>query len=63
MVVNDLVYNPSRTLLLQVAEKKGCQTVPGLGMLVYQGAAASRMWTGVEPPVEAMFGVLRAMRG
>jgi shikimate dehydrogenase len=43
--------------------KKGCQTVPGLGMLVYQGAEAFRMWTGVEPPVDVMFEVVRALKG
>ena len=62
-VVSDIVYNPARTKLLRTAEAKGCQTVPGLGMLVYQGAEAFRKWTGAEPPVEAMFDVVRALKG
>jgi shikimate dehydrogenase len=63
VVVSDIVYNPARTKLLRVAEEKGCQTVPGLGMLVYQGAEGFRKWTGAEPPVEIMFGVVRALKG
>ena len=63
MVVSDIVYNPARTKLLKIAEEKGCQIVPGLGMLVYQGAEGFRKWTGAEPPVEVMFGVVRALKG
>jgi len=63
MIVSDIVYNPVRTRLLQVAESKGCKTVTGLGMLVYQGAEAFRMWTGAEPPVAEMFEVVRALKG
>ena len=63
VIVSDIVYNPAWTKLLQVAEEKGCQTVPGLGMLVYQGAEAFRKWTGAEPPVEVTFGVVRALKG
>lgn len=63
IVVSDIVYNPMRTQLLKVAEARGCRIVTGLGMLVYQGAEAFRMWTGVEPPVDEMFAVVRALKG
>ncbi len=63
VIVSDIVYNPARTKLLRVAAEKGCKTVPGLGMLVYQGAEGFRKWTGAEPPVEVMFGVVRALKG
>lgn len=53
-IVADIVYNPRETKLLQAAKAKGCATVPGLGMLIYQGVAAFRLWTGVEPPVLKM---------
>ena len=62
IVVSDIVYNPLKTKLLQVAEEKGCRIVFGLGMLVHQGAEAFRIWTGVEPPVEEMYGVVRALK-
>jgi len=29
-------------------------------MLVHQGAESFRLWTGLEPPVEAMFAAARA---
>ena len=63
VIVSDIVYNPARTKLLQVAEAKGCKTVPGLGMLVYQGTEGFRKWTEAEPPVEVMFEVVRALKG
>jgi shikimate dehydrogenase len=52
--VADIVYNPLKTKLLQDAEKRGCTTVDGLGMLIYQGAAAFTLWTGKTPLVEEM---------
>jgi shikimate dehydrogenase len=54
LVVFDIVYNPLKTKLLMEAEKAGTTTVSGVMMLVYQGAEAFRIWTGVEPPVEVM---------
>lgn len=63
MIVSDIVYNPVKTKLLQVAAKKGCKTVSGLGMLVYQGAEAFKLWTGAQPPVEEMFAVVRSLKG
>ena len=43
-----------KTVLIREAEKKGCETVGGLGMLLHQGTEAFRFFTGVEPPVEEM---------
>lgn len=54
MLVCDLVYNPLETTLIRVAGEKGAKTLPGLGMLVYQGALAFKLWTGQEPPVDQM---------
>ena len=53
-LVYDLVYNPVKTALLAEAEMRGCDTLGGVKMLVYQGAAAFERWTGVWPPVEVM---------
>ncbi|MCQ2105756.1 MAG: shikimate dehydrogenase [Fibrobacter sp.] len=47
-VVYDIVYNPPRTKLLQMAEAKGCKTVTGEGMLVHQGIESFRKWFPVE---------------
>ncbi len=59
LTVFDLVYSPPRTKLLEKALSAGAKTIGGLGMLVHQGAAAFRLWTGIEPPVEAMYEACR----
>lgn len=50
----DACYNPEKTQFLRNAEAKGCQTLNGLGMSLYQGAAQIALWTGKEAPVEIM---------
>ncbi len=52
LVVTDVVYEPEKTKLLREAEAVGCKTVGGLGMLIYQGAAAAKLYTGMDMPVE-----------
>jgi len=54
LTVFDIVYNPLETKLLKEAKYTGAKTVSGILMLVYQGAEAFRLWTGIEPPVEIM---------
>ncbi len=54
LVVCDIVYNPRRTTLLQEAAERGARTVSGVEMLVWQGALAFELWTGVQAPVEVM---------
>ncbi len=51
----DLVYNPPETPWLRAARDRGARPISGLTMLVYQGAAAFRLWTGREAPVDVMF--------
>jgi len=57
-VVMDIVYAPLRTRLLIEAEAAGCQIVDGLKMLLYQGAAQFKLWTGREAPLDVMREVL-----
>ncbi len=53
--VYDLIYIPRPSRLLQGAAERGCRTVDGLEMLVQQGAAALRLWSGHQTlPVAAM---------
>lgn len=54
MMVFDVIYNPPRTKLLEEAEAAGARTLNGLGMLIYQGAEAFRLWTGREAPIDVM---------
>jgi 3-dehydroquinate dehydratase / shikimate dehydrogenase len=50
----DTIYRPRRTKLMELAEKRGIETVSGLEMFVAQGAAQWEIWTGKRAPVEAM---------
>ncbi|MCH7712456.1 MAG: shikimate dehydrogenase [Chloroflexi bacterium] len=62
VLINDLVYNPRETPLLREARLAGAQTLGGIHMLVYQGAASFEMWTGQPAPVSVMLeAALRAM--
>ncbi len=54
MAVCDLTYNPPLTPFLISAQEVGCPIMDGRGMLLYQGAIAFRIWTGVEPPIPLM---------
>jgi shikimate dehydrogenase len=58
--VYDMVYRPAETPLLRAAREAGCRTANGLGMLLYQGAAAFSLWTGRPAPLEAMRNALHA---
>jgi shikimate dehydrogenase len=53
-IVNDLVYNPLKTPLLEAAAAAGATTLGGLHMLVYQGVLSFQMWTGQDAPVAVM---------
>lgn len=50
----DLIYNPAETRFLRLARKSGHRTLNGLGMLLYQGAEAFRLWTGKRAPLSVM---------
>lgn len=61
--VCDVIYIPAETTLLRAAREKGCRTLNGSGMLVHQGAAAFKIWTGVEPNIALMRGVVTKALG
>jgi len=52
LIVADVIYKPEKTKLLQLAETQNCKLVNGLGMMLFQGAAAFKLWTGQEMPTE-----------
>lgn len=53
LVVCDVVYNPEETKLLREAREAGCaKTIGGKGMLLWQGVAAYKLYTGLDMPVE-----------
>lgn len=52
LVVADAVYNPVETRLLREAKEAGCTCINGKGMLLWQGVAAFKLYTGKDMPVE-----------
>jgi len=52
--VYDMIYRPAETPLLAAAKNAGCRTANGLGMLLYQGAKALEIWSGLAAPIDVM---------
>jgi shikimate dehydrogenase len=50
----DLVYGSHETALASHARERGARVIDGLEVLVRQGAASLRIWTGIDPPLETM---------
>lgn len=59
--VAEIVYFPLETELLRVARAKGCRTLDGSGMAVFQAAGAFRLFTGIEPDAERMMRTFQSM--
>ncbi len=55
----DLIYHPSETPWMAAVRARGATVDNGLGMLVHQAAFQLAAWTGLEPPVEAMWAAVR----
>lgn len=54
ITVFDIVYNPVKTRLLREAAAAGASTISGLDMLIWQGALAFELWTGMKAPADLM---------
>jgi shikimate dehydrogenase len=63
MVVADVIPNPPRTRFIKDAERRGCTTVDGLGMLVNQGVIGIKYWTGIDADPRIMRGKLEEIYG
>lgn len=55
LVVADTVYNPKITKMLEEAEAAGSKIVGGIGMLLWQGSSAFKMYTGLEMPTDEVY--------
>ncbi len=53
-IVVDMVYGDEPSSILTAADEAGARTVDGLEVLVRQGAHSLRLWTGLDPSLEAM---------
>ena len=54
LIVVDLVYRQDRTPLVRAAQARGLRCADGIDVLVHQGAASFRLWTGMNAPLRAM---------
>lgn len=52
--VYDLIYMYPETGLMKEAASAGAQCANGLSMLLHQGAVAFKIWTSIDPDIEAM---------
>ncbi|MDF7671104.1 shikimate dehydrogenase [Orbaceae bacterium ESL0721] len=52
LIVTDCIYSPRKTKLLEIAEAQGCKTLNGIGMMLWQGAAQVKIWTGEDAPID-----------
>ena len=54
LIVSDIIYHPSMTRLLYDAAEVGAKYINGKFMLLFQGAAAFKLWTGADMPIETI---------
>ncbi|HEV8565250.1 MAG TPA: shikimate dehydrogenase [Actinomycetota bacterium] len=53
-LVVDLLYRPAVTPMQRAAREAGAAAFGGLGLLLHQAALSFELWTGREPPLDAM---------
>lgn len=58
-IVVDLVYGNEVSELVRSARERGALAIDGREVLIQQGAASFRIWTGREPPINAMREAIR----
>lgn len=62
--VLDIIYAPEQTRLVGAALAAGCRIAYGKDMLVCQGARQFTIWTGLEAPLDVLYGAItRAIHG
>jgi shikimate dehydrogenase len=59
LYVFDIVYDALETKLLKDARSIGANVINGLEMLIHQGAASFKIWTGKDAPIEVMRNAIR----
>lgn len=61
--VAEIVYFPLETALLRTARARGCRTVDGGGMAIFQGTEAFRLFTGISPDPDVFFATFASLGG
>lgn len=62
-IIYDIVYNPLATGLINSARDLGLRTIDGLDMLIHQGAASFKIWTGLEVDTAGLREILKLELG
>jgi len=62
-LVFDTIYRPRVTKLMQLAARRGIETVSGVEMFLAQGIAQWELWTGERAPEKAMRAAVLAALG
>lgn len=57
-IIVDIIYSPRETMLIKKARNKGCKTITGEYMLLYQACMQFELWTGKPAPFEIMYNAL-----
>ena len=53
-----MVYDPAETRLIQMAQARGAEVIPGIEMFVHQAARQFEIWTGKPAPWDEMLRVV-----
>ncbi len=53
-IMMDIVYSPIKTKLIKLAQNKGCKTITGERMLIYQAIKQFELWTGKKAEFKVM---------
>jgi shikimate dehydrogenase len=61
--VAEIVYFPLETALLKAARERGCRTLDGGGMAVFQAVRAFELFTGATPDAERMTAHFKELAG
>lgn len=59
IIVFDVIYNPVKTKLIKDAISKNAKIVLGIDMLIGQAVKAFEIWTGLKPPIEIAFKIIK----
>ncbi|MCC6419542.1 MAG: shikimate dehydrogenase [Gemmataceae bacterium] len=59
LMVFETIYTPETTLLVKEARARGCHVLTGIDMFVRQAALQFQLFTGREPPLELMRGIVK----
>ncbi|AEE91963.1 Shikimate dehydrogenase [Tepidanaerobacter acetatoxydans Re1] len=59
-LIYETIYEPRETTLISKARSLNLEVIEGINLLVYQAAAAYKIWTGLEPDINIIFKVAKA---